>query len=510
MEQQTTLLPGQLPPLADTGESRAGFFRNPFLALLAWRRAWLGMDKNPRALAFVQSRTGAVLLHVLFFGLLTQCWLSTTQIVVAVVALTACLLFPQKRLQAVGIAGVLSLLAQPFRDRTFEEQATGWFAHTGFGGIDPQLQIATVAAVFLLACWAALSLQERFPGNPLGRRPLVAQFAAMAALVAVATSLPLTAPVSAALWTFIGIYASSFWPLAYAFANLKTKGRAPPELHIGYLRPFPGGYLAPIGKGVGFLRKFEAQDAAALAATRLKALKLLVWALILQKANVRIETFVNGELGIPKLHDALIAQAHGHAVEPHIGWAILLTTLFIKIMYLAATGHIIVAMIRLAGFGIPRNTAKPFASRTLAEFWNRYYYYFKEILVDFFFYPAFTRFFKKSPRLRVAFATFCAAGVGNVLYHFLYLLGDVPQHGLVDVLYGLQSYVLYTVVLSAGIILSQLTNARPKPEDGFLRYEVLPRVTVILFFCTLEVFDDLRHGVELSTRFAYLFNLVGV
>jgi hypothetical protein len=278
----------------------------------------------------------------------------------------------------------------------------------------------------------------------------------------------------------------------------------------GIPAPVLGGDIAPIGKGVGFIRKFEARDEVGLAATRLKALKLLVWAIILQKVNVRIEMFLADDLGIPELRDALLAQAQGHAVDPHIGWTILLTHYFTKVVSLAATGHIIVALVRMAGFGIPRNTVKPFASRTLAEFWNRYYYYFKEILVDFFFFPAFTQFFKKNPRLRVAFATFCAAGVGNAIYHFLYLLGEIPEHGLVTLLYGFQSYLIYATALSVGIIVSQLNKSRPQPEDGFFRYEVLPRLNVTLFFCTLMVFDDLRPGIELSARFSYLFNLVGV
>lgn len=502
-------MPGGLPAFSEAGPGPGGA-RNVLRILLDWRLAWLGMDKNPQALLFAQSRRGAVLVHVGFFALLATCWLSGIQIALATVTLTACLLLPQRRLQVVGIAGVASLLAQPFRDQRFEELSTSWFAREGFVAIGPRLQIAAVAAAFLLICWLVLNLYERFRGNLARRHPLVAQFAAMAALIAAATSLPLPPFAAALLWTFIGIYASSFWLLGYAVANLKAKEAAPARLHAGYLRPFWGGDVAPIGKGVSFLRKFEARDDEALAATRLKAVKLIVWAILLQKAVVRADEFVTHDLGIPEVRDALIAQAHGYTVSPGVGWAILLAGLFIKAGYLAATGHVIVAMVRLAGFAIPRNTAKPFASRTVAEFWNRYYFYFKEILVDFFFFPAFTRFFKTNARLRVAFATFCAAGLGNVLYHSLFTLGDIPQRGLADVLDGLRSFVIYATALSAGIIISQLTATRPKPEDGFVRYEILPRLNVILFFCLLEVFDDVQSGVALSVRFAYLLNLVGI
>ncbi len=510
MEHQTVALPGQPPAPAETAQGARAGSAGPLRTALGWRRAWLDMDRNPRALAFVQSRRGAILLHLGFLALLSRCWLPYADLALVALALGGCFLFPGRRVQVVGIVGLMSLMARPFSGRDFLELSTGLYAQAGLSGVDPRLHMTAIAGLFLLVAWSVLGLQERFRGNRLGRRPLVMQFVVLAALVAMAMYLPLSPFASAMLWTFIGVYVSTFWYLGYAFANLKTKDRAPAGLHAGYLRPFWNGEIAPVGKGVAFLRKFEAKDEAALAATRLKAVKLLVWGFILQKVNVRIEMLLADGLGVPDLRDALIAQAEGAAVEPLMGWTILLTHYFTKVLSLAATGHIVVALVRMAGFGIPRNSVRPFASRTLAEFWNRYYYYFKEVLVDFFFFPAFTQFFKKHPRLRVAFATFCAAGVGNALYHFLYVLADIPEYGLLDLLYGFQSYLIYATALALGIIVSQLNKSRPKPEDGFVRYEVLPRLNVTLFFCTLMVFDDLKPGIELSTRFSYLFNLVGV
>ena len=59
------------------------------------------------------------------------------------------------------------------------------------------------------------------------------------------------------------------------------------------------------------------------------------------------------------------------------------------------------------------------ASATLVEFWNRYYYYFKELLVRFFFMPVFMQLGGKLrdwPRLRLFVAVFAAAFVGNIYY----------------------------------------------------------------------------------------------
>jgi hypothetical protein len=41
------------------------------------------------------------------------------------------------------------------------------------------------------------------------------------------------------------------------------------------------------------------------------------------------------------------------------------------------------------------------------------------VLVNFFFFPTFTRHFKKHPRLRMFAAVFMAAFVGNLYYHLI-------------------------------------------------------------------------------------------
>ena len=165
---------------------------------------------------------------------------------------------------------------------------------------------------------------------------------------------------------------------------------------------------------------------------------------------------------------------------------------------------------RLAGWRIPRNTRNPLASRTLAEFWNRYFFYFKEMLVDFFFYPAFQRFFKGNVKLRIAFATLCAAGLGNFLYHFMretYVFADGDVWAKLAIF---QSAAFYSLALAAGLIVSQWHGAKPKPKDGFLAYHVWPRLNVIAFFCFLKIFDDITGEGTFSERARFAASLLGV
>jgi len=165
----------------------------------------------------------------------------------------------------------------------------------------------------------------------------------------------------------------------------------------------------------------------------------------------------------------------------------------------------------MAGFLALRNTCRPLASRSIAEFWNRYYYYFKELLVDCFFYPTFMRYFKGHRRWRLFAATFAAACFGNAFYHFFRDLGYIADSGFWKALAGFQAYIFYTAVLAVGIGISQLRERRVE-TTSWIRGRLVPAFCVTGFFCILSVFDydytDKRYPLQECFRFlAHLFNL---
>ncbi len=146
-----------------------------------------------------------------------------------------------------------------------------------------------------------------------------------------------------------------------------------------------------------------------------------------------------------------------------------------QLLDIAVWGHAIVATARLAGFRVLRNTYRPLSSRTIAEFWNRYYYFFKEILVNVYFYPTYVRCFKRHPRLRLAFATFMAAGVGNFFFHILLDVRVMAEAGLIGTLKLFQTYAFYCVVLAGGIVISQLRARRPDRKRGLAAWAIRSR-----------------------------------
>jgi hypothetical protein len=148
-------------------------------------------------------------------------------------------------------------------------------------------------------------------------------------------------------------------------------------------------------------------------------------------------------------------------------------------------------------------------ARSIAEFWNRYYYYFKELLVDFFFYPTFMRYFKRWPRLRLFAATFAAACFGNAFYHFFRHLDYINDLGFWKALAGFHVYIFYTIILAIGIGVSQLRK-RKAENPNWLRGRLLPAFSVISFYCILSIFDYEGRTYPIREHFRFLAHLLNL
>ena len=198
------------------------------------------------------------------------------------------------------------------------------------------------------------------------------------------------------------------WRLGYLLLAAQRGRLAGTSLrdHLIYLWPAWGGTDTPYGKGHDYLKSVEARDAEALARSQLAGLKLFVLALACAVGKDLIEGLVFGEdngirralggitLGIPTLDARLLAPRGTHPLWT--GWSRCTASSFRLVLRMGANGHVIVGCLRLFGFNVFRNTYKPLLAETIVEFWNRYYFYFKELLVNTFFLPTFTRWFRRA------------------------------------------------------------------------------------------------------------------
>jgi hypothetical protein len=364
--------------------------------------------------------------------------------------------------------------------------------------------------VFVIAIGAVLFwLSIELPKSIIGRHPIVVLLTGFSLLLIFASSVPNNTRWYLTVWDFTATFGVYLWFIAYSLLDRRSPGRDDFALQLGTYRPFWGPTVVPVPKGATYWRRIEAKDAEQLAVVQLKGLKLLAWSLLITVFSNYFVQFVHGYLAIPTMGTEFLRSVHRVPDPWYVCWATLFCEFFQEILSVAIWGHRLVACARMAGFNALRNTYRPLSSRTIAEFWNRYYFYFKELLVDVFFYPVFLNYFKSHKKLRLAVATFVAAGFGNAFYHFVFGVQYIAQLGLWRAFLGYHVYMFYCTVLATAIAISQVRTRRA-PPSGFIRGQVAPAFCVILFYCLIHVFDypDRQYPITEHFRFvAHLFNL---
>ena len=470
----------------------------------AWR--FLPIETYPNIVALVQTPLGRVLFFVLFAIFLhpfSDLWLPVT------VAAAAAAYAGQYRSRVVTLATLGFLLLY-----------TGWIdwrsaSFVGAGeGVGPEIVRhlnAVTLSLFFLISGTALYCVRRWNERAFVRRPILGMHVIFLLLILLGVSSWLHGIPRVAIWSFIGTFAAFFWFLCYALKDMRAKDSSSIWTQFGVFHPFWGSSTTPIGKGAAYLRRVEAKNPQDLAVSQLKGLKLLMWVWVLQFISIAMQRIAVGVLHVPTLDDALIKHMSGHPLPWYTCWASIIYSFFLGMIDIAIFGDVYVAGARIAGYPILRNSYRPLSSKTFADFWNRYYYYFKELLVEVFFFPTFLRYFKGNMRLRLFVATFMAAGVGNWIFHMMKELKSVPQMGLLKTVLASQNYMFYCAVLAIGIGLSQMKKrSAPNRHDGWLRAEALPSLRVLVAYCLLEVFMYPHSPYSLREHFSFLFHCFGV
>jgi hypothetical protein len=446
----------------------------------------LRIETMPRALAVARTVWGRLVLVAGFTALLgvlsVAAWWQTGVVLV----LTS--LFPERRRLVVMAAALCWIyLAPPLRIGVLESLA-------GQHGAERWLSYwpLTVALVWMFVA-AYIWLGRRFPASPIGRRPLVGLLVVLVALLA-------AHPISTGLgWVLVTgsamVLSRYLWFFAYWIADGRAKRKNATSVPLGYARPFWGFTNVPFGKGAAYLERVEARGADQLAAVQLKGLKLLVWALVLSVVSRASHEVLWGSTSfslngiVPTFETSFERHLQGDPDPLWIRWLAVIVHFLFDILGLAILGHKIIAICRMAGFNVFRNTYRPLTAPTIAEFYNRVHYYFKELLATFFFYPTYLRYFKGRPRLRLFVATLAAAGFGNFLFHFLQDDSEILHRGWWNALVSYHVYGVYALVLGIGIGLSQ-ARARGRQDlqlRGFRRVRAI--AGVLLFYCIMSIFD---------------------
>jgi len=464
-------------------------------------------DKNPKVVAQAATREGKLALLGLF-GLLLflstprPLWLWTMSILLA----TSLLPGWRRNLVTAGTLGTAILAGYVKYTSTGSRFVADWTLTRAW------VTYGTAITAVILFGLLLFTMAVRWPRSGVMKRPVLSLNLLFAALALGAAVIPLSADLRSGIQFTLIVLAGYLWYFAYSLQDRLAPDRDSAVRQLGTLAPFwvnAGGAGTPFCKGPGYLRRIEAKSPQELAITQIKGLKLLMWCFVLRVATVlfyKIAYESSWGLALPDF-DRLIQTSRFPAW--YMCWASLLANFIYTVLNLTTWGNTIVACCRMAGFRALRNTYRPFQAASIAEFWNRYYYYFKELLVDFFFYPAFTRYFKAHRRVRMFAATLAAATFGNMIYHFLRDIGFVFTLGPWKAIAGYRVYALYSLALGSGIGISQLRRPSVALDKSGVG-GVLAATRVIGFFCLLHIFDytGRDHSITQHVHFLlHLFNL---
>lgn len=294
--------------------------------------------------------------------------------------------------------------------------------------------------------------------------------------------------------------------------------------HLFYIWPVWGGTNTPAGKGHDYLSRREARSREAYARSFLAGLKLLilalVWKLVLlvmggavyADPKSPLTAFLGAySLDVPQIKYIL----RGDVTAPlFLTWISLYLDLLRRTLILAAKGHVWVGILRLFGFNVFRNTYKPLFAVSILDFWSRYYFYFKELLVEFFFYPTFLHYFRTQPRLRIIVAVFAAAFVGNMYYHLIQLKYPLIDGNFSYLWRRLEPRFVYCFLLAAGISISMLRQKRQRgtaPEAGATAGSVarLRKIAGVWTFYGVINLWSIKVNATLTQRTQFFFSLFG-
>jgi hypothetical protein len=465
-------------------------------------------EKSPQLIASCKRPVGRWVLVAAFTvlsSLLTSNWLTLGVFLGLATAL------PGYRRSVLSAAGILIAVAHPnWLDLGFVGRLA---AQQGLAHLPDVFICLVVAGAFgLLAALAALVF--RVPRR-LSRHPVMAAIISVFLLITAASLAPLIGWSRVAIWILALAITRMLWFFCYTLSDRDSRNRDSVPLQAGLWRPAwmmaAIGSGTTIGKGAAYLRRIEARNAEELALTQIKGFNLLLWTLVLKTGQAVLSWLVYSQLRIPDFDAAFARSVSGHPFAWYWNCLSLVSAFLMSLLTMSVWGHQIVACLRMAGFRALRNTYRPLEARTLAEFWNRYDYYFKELLVDMFFYPTYLRYFKKYPRLRMAFATMAAACAGNAIYHFLSDISFVAEIGWWRAIAGFQTYLFYCLALGTGITISQLRGKRKDdPALSWFRRRLVPILCVAGFYCSLYVFDDLGRTYGLREHFVFVGRMLGL
>ncbi|MGB4227371.1 MAG: hypothetical protein WBJ68_12090 [Candidatus Dechloromonas phosphoritropha] len=473
-------------------------------------RDFFAIDEQARIVAFAGTPVGRVLIFAIALLAVSRYFDVWATLLAVSAALTAAWL-PKYRIPVLLTATWLATFTETLLSgNDFAEHIGLVMTQEGIANL-PAAGLATASLLaVVLGIRTLLAFVRQRPKSLLARRPMLAMLGLEALLCVLALPDFLPGWPRLLIWSLLVVVTPFIWFLPYAVVDQRASSAGPVGMQMAALRPFWSPTYLPFGKGAAYLQKFLAKTPDDLVITQLKAIKLLVWSNLLLTLKGLLGWLFVSHFDTPTVAQTVDAFLQGQPYPIAISWTALAYSTTRFALQIAIWAHLFIGIARLAGYRLPRGSWRPLESRTLMDYFNRFHYYFKELLVDFFFFPTFFSTFRKHPRLRMFFATFMAAAVGNALWHFVRDIDLIARVGLATALKTYASYAFYCVVLATGVGISQIrvnSGIRPSPTLAGKLYSF---IFVWSFVVCMHLFSDGSRQHSLGERLSFLTSLFGV
>jgi len=378
------------------------------------------------------------------------------------------------------------------------------------GGLGYKPLLFSAGWIAAVVAWSRIERLRR-----IGLLPLHLFVAIALAALAVLNTGGIRPVVSAMAWQQLAM--ALLWRTSYWMKWRAKSGReAPIVSRLFALIPCFGSGGVPIGKSPEYFERYEARKPQALAEAHVEGAKLLLLALIYRLILIGLDrtlwnptpdtTFFDLQALIPPMNE-LMADPAQFAV--YARWIGLCGELIRAILELAVFGHTAVGICCWMGYKIPRNTRSPLWSNSIFDFWTRYYFYFKELLLDFFFFPVYLKLKRFSPVTRTVLATFAAACAGNFYYHALLYASPLMQlpGNLDGYLQWIGARAIYCVVLATGLSFSMIRTVK---NPQLQRRRWLGIMVSAAFFALLHIWSYGAEPFTIAARWRVFASLFGI
>jgi hypothetical protein len=251
---------------------------------------------------------------------------------------------------------------------------------------------------------------------------------------------------------------------------------------------------------------------AASAVCRLKAVKLFFYCrLILWFRDIVRYFFFGDPEGVPQIFLKLtplnwanyrslgFAQYNALHMPALRSFELVLINCFFFICTFCYACDSIVSSVRLCGIYLPRYVCRPYLAKTFNEFFRRLLFYYSELIVHFFYYPAWgaLRSLRDRRKLRSQLALFYAVCIGGWILHIQSAANELVLVGSRDALAYYLSWWPYFFLMGAVCCISAshiLDNRVFSKAPGFVRigliFSTYAILLVMISLNSLETWQD--------------------